>query len=237
MGKYLGPLAKLKLQSRRMRYLLLSDVHANAGALERVLTHAQGHGWDRVISLGDTVGYGDEAEATLDRLRALTPYVALRGNHEAALLKALSSDRARRVAPNYERTREQGWALSEANRSFIEAMTLSHLDDTWGAVHGALRDPWEYLLSVPVARANAPLMARPLYFVGHTHIPALFTRDISERWYGLVCRSESLAFSLKEGSAAFVNPGSVGQPRDGLGPSYGIYDDEAQRVDLLRLTP
>lgn len=162
---------------------------------------------------------------------------ALRGNHEAATLKALSGEKVQRVAPNYALTYEQAWSLSETNRRFIEAMTPTHLGSTWGAVHGALRDPWEYLVSVPVARANAPLMARPLYFVGHTHIPSIFTRDAPEsRWYGLTCRSENLSFRIKNGGATFVNPGSVGQPRDGLGPSYAVYDDGAQRVDIFLLS-
>lgn len=219
-----------------MRFLLLSDVHAHAGALEAVLAHAQAQGWDAVISLGDTVGYGPEPDAALDQLRSLQPYAALRGNHEALMTRVLSGQPPQHVAPNYEVTRDQAWALSDANRAFVNNMTLSHLDGTWGAVHGALREPWEYLLSVPVARANEPLMTRPLYFVGHTHIPAIFTRDAPQsRWYGLVCRSESLTFNLKPGSAAFVNPGSVGQPRDGLGPSYAIYDDAAQQATLFRL--
>ncbi len=216
-----------------MKYLLLSDVHANMRALEAVLTDAGKHGWDAVLFLGDAVGYGHEPNEVLDRLRALEPAVALRGNHEAVLLK-LAADPALRVAPNYEVTKAQTQELSSANRAFVEQTAVSHLGERWGAVHGALRTPWEYLISVPVARANEPRMARPLYFVGHTHVPAVFAKNAAGRWYSLVCRGE-LTFSLEPGGAAFVNPGSVGGPRDGLGASYGIYDDEAGRVTLYRL--
>ncbi len=219
-----------------MRYLLLSDVHANASALEAVLAHAHGHGWDALVSLGDSVGYGAEPDATLERLRSLSPLVTLRGNHEEALLRALAGGGVQRVAPNYALTYEQAQTLSATNRRFVEDTPLSHLATGWGAVHGALRDPWEYLLSVPVARANEPLMARPLYFVGHTHIPAVFVREARKpRWYGLVCRSASLAFTLEADSLAFVNPGSVGQPRDELGSSYAIYDDASRLVTFFRL--
>lgn len=220
-----------------MTYLLLSDVHANMGALEAVLTHAAGQGWnavsDPVLFLGDAVGYGREPNEVLDRLRELKLTIALRGNHEAVLLR-LAADPSLRVAPNYEVTKTQVDELSEANRAFVEQTTMSHLAEQWGAVHGALRTPWEYLISVPVARANEPRMERPLYFVGHTHVPAVFARNAAGRWYSLVCRGE-LVFNLEPGGAAFVNPGSVGGPRDGLGASYGLYDDEAGRVTLYRL--
>lgn len=219
-----------------MRYLLLSDIHASLAALESVLAHARRQGWDALISLGDIVGYGDEPNATLDLIRSLTPYVALLGNHEAALLSALTGDQTQLLAPNYERTRAQGLELTAPNLTFLRDMAASHLDENWGAVHGALREPWEYLVSVPVARVNEPLMLRPLYFVGHTHLPGVFTKDTPEtRWYSLVCRSETLSFTFKPGSVAFVNPGSVGQPRDGHGPSYAIYDEQARQVDFFRL--
>ncbi len=220
-----------------MRYLILSDIHANDQALEAILAHAAAHGWDAVVSLGDTLGYGTEAETTLERLRALRPYVALRGNHEAALLKVLAGEGEGRIPSNYVQTLEQGGRLSAANLEFVKAMVPSHLDFAWGAVHGALRKPWEYLISVPVARANEPLMVRPLYFVGHTHIPTIFTRDTPEsRWYSVGCRSAHLSFTLKPGANTFVNPGSVGQPRDGLGASYALYEDTTQHIDMFRLT-
>lgn len=226
----------IRLNLERMRYLLLSDIHAYVEALERVLAHAQHQVWDALISLGDTVGYGVAPNATLDLLRALSPYAALRGNHEAVLLEAFSGVQSRPLAPNYRRTSAQSAELSAVNRSFVEAMTMSHLDKGWGAVHGALRERWEYLVSVPVARANGPYMERPLYFVGHTHIPGIFARNVTEpRWYSLVCRSERLSFTLESGQVAFINPGSVGQPRDNLGPSYAIYDDTLKQVDIFRL--
>lgn len=218
----------------RVKYLLLSDVHANIGALEAVLAHAAGRGWDAVLFLGDAVGYGGAPNEVLDRLRGLAPAVSLRGNHEAMLLKFARTP-SLRAAPSYSVTRAQAATLSDANRAFVEGTVTVHLDGAWGAVHGALRAPWEYLVSVPVARANEPLMKRPLYFVGHTHIPAVFARNAAGRWTGLVCRGESLVFAPEPGGAAFVNPGSVGGPRDGLGASYGLYDGKTGRVSLFRL--
>lgn len=126
-----------------------------------VLTHAGKHGWDAVLFLGDAVGYGGEPNEVLDRLRELKPAVALRGDHEAVLLK-LAADPSLQVAPNYKSTETQVNRLSGANRAFVEQTAMSHLSERWGAVHGALRTPLEYLSSVPVARANEPLTARPL---------------------------------------------------------------------------
>lgn len=219
-----------------MRYLILSDVHAHAQQLEAVLAHAQTQGWDALIFLGDAVGYGAQPDEVLDRLRALAPCVALQGNHEAILLRALADGPSARVPPAYVETTRQAGALSAANLEFIKGFALMHLDAGWGAVHGALRKPWEYLVSIPVALANQPLMERPLYFVGHTHVPGIFCYDAqAARWYALSCRTQTLSFALRPGDAAFINPGSVAQPRDGLGPSYAIYDAQQQRVTLFRL--
>ena len=107
MGQVLEPpnqycdsvLSFSKLYLKGVKYLVLSDVHADIAALERVLEHAGRRGWDAVVSLGDTVGYGAEANAALDRLQALEPYVSLRGNHEAVLLQLLAEP-ALRVPPN-----------------------------------------------------------------------------------------------------------------------------------------
>lgn len=219
-----------------MRYLILSDIHAHAQQLEAVLAHARWQGWDALVFLGDAVGYGDQPGPVLDQLRDLAPYAALQGNHEATLLQALADGSAEQIPPAYRETVEQAAGLSAANLEFIKSLSTTHLDAEWGAVHGALRTPWEYLVSVPVARANAPLMARPLYFVGHTHVPGIFCRDAdTARWYALSCRGERLTFSLRPSDAVFANPGSVGQPRDGLGASYAIYDVQKQQLELFRL--
>lgn len=219
-----------------MRYLILSDVHAQRQRLEDVLAHAQGQGWDALIFLGDAVGYGDQPDEVLGRLQTLAPYVALQGNHEATLLRVLADGPATRVPPAYVETTRQAGMVSAANLEFIKGFVPTHLDAGWGAVHGALRKPWEYLVSIPVARANQPLMERPLYFVGHTHVPGIFCCQArTSRWYALSCRTASLSFALAPGDAVFVNPGSVGQPRDGLGPSYAIYDVQQQHITLFRL--
>lgn len=224
-----------------MRFLLLSDVHADAGALEAVLRHAQTRGWDRLIFLGDAVGRGDEPEAVVSQLAALKPYAALRGNHEVALLAALELDALTpnaqgTASPGYGSTRDHARQLSAPSLAFVRDLKEAHLDPSWGAVHGALRRPFEYLASVPVARANRPLMERPLYLVGHTHAPAVFSLGHAGGWRGLAFRAAATTFELPPGAATFFNPGAVSGPRDGVAAaSYAIFDEPRGRFEVFRL--
>jgi predicted phosphodiesterase len=228
---------------RGMRFLLLSDIHADAGALEAVLRHAQTRGWDHLIFLGDAVGRGDEPEAVVSSLAALKPYAALRGNHEAALLAALEpgapnlgTQAPGAASPGYGSARDHAQRLSEPNLAFLRDLKEVHLDTSWGAVHGALRRPFEYLASVPVARANQPLMQRPLYLVGHTHAPAVFSLGRAGGWRGVAFRAAATTFELPPGAATFFNPGAVSGPRDGVAAaSYAIFDEPRGRFEVFRL--
>jgi predicted phosphodiesterase len=213
----------------RMRYLIISDVHANEAALSAVLGSAQRAGWDEAIFLGDAIGYGDQPEAAVAQLSTLDLRAAVQGNHEAMLLPE-----GPRALPQ---TRKHASALSAQSLAFLAGLQPQYLSDTWGAVHGALRSPWEYLLSIPAARANQPLMRRSLYFVGHTHVPALFVFEPTrERWRTMTFRSEALSVTLEPGTQAFFNPGSVGLPRDGLdAASYAVFQEAERRLEVFRV--
>jgi len=220
-----------------VRLLLLSDIHAAEAALERVLADAERRGWDRLVFLGDAVGYGAEPEAVLQRLISLRPLVALQGNHELMLLQLLAGEEVHAV-PDIIRVLEgHAAALSDASLAFIRGLPLEHLNGDWAAVHGGLRDPWEYIISIPAARANLPHMRRPLYFVGHTHVPGAFLHHVeSGRWQARAFRSAENRLQLPEGARAFINPGAVGKARDGLpGAAYAIYDEKSRTVESYRL--
>ncbi|HEX7021286.1 MAG TPA: metallophosphoesterase family protein [Trueperaceae bacterium] len=226
-----------------MRYLILSDIHADIRALERVLWHAEAQTWDEMVVLGDLVGYGPEPEDTVQRIIGLRPKVALRGNHEAMVLAAARGEEVRGRRDIRWMAARQAQALSAASLAFLGALPLQHLETAWGAAHGALTNPWDYLISVPVARANEPEMKRPWYFVGHTHLPGAFWRKGTAQapardagWQRMSFRAPENRLQLPRGSRAFLNPGSVSLPRDGLRTgSYGIFDEDSGIFQVFRL--
>jgi predicted phosphodiesterase len=218
-----------------MRYLLLSDIHADQHALDTVLKHANEQGWDHLAFLGDAVGYGHQPEEVVQRLISLDPFIALQGNHEVMILNAAQGNTHGIPETMRALALDHAARLSSQSMHFLANLPQHQITDTWGAVHGALRQPWEYLISVPVARANQPLMHRPLYFVGHTHVPGAFMLQ-DGRWRPRTFKSSHERLDLQGVQAAFVNPGSVSNTRDEQhGMSYAIFDEPSMHVDVYRL--
>lgn len=225
-----------------MRYLLLSDVHANQVALDAVLAHARPQGWDEVLFLGDAVGYYADPEAVVRTLIELEPSVAVIGNHDHLLLE-LRDGRPGELAegtvvrPVLERHVE---ALSEESVAFLRAMERHHVSEGWEAVHGALVETWQYLAGVPQAEMNVPLMRRRLCLVGHTHVPKVIASVTGpgERrlWRTVSFPPDGGHYRLPPRASAFFNPGSVGQPRDGVPlASYGLFDVEKGLLQVVRV--
>lgn len=231
-----------------MRHLVLSDVHADASGLDRVLADAEGR-WDRLLLLGDLVGYGPEAAAVVRRLRELGPAALVRGNHEE-MMAALLDGRDPRAAPDIVRTLEDhAEALSDEERSWLLEAPLRHSEGSAPSGEAAARRatglalvhghpdperPFAYLLSVPAARAAAPHADRDLTFVGHTHVPGGFV-ERDGRWKPFPARRHETRATLPDGARAFLNPGSVSRARDGgPGGCYLIWDDETREVIVRR---
>jgi predicted phosphodiesterase len=203
-----------------VRILVVSDVHANIRALDAVLAAAGTV--DAVWHLGDVVGYGPDPDAVVERLHGLNA-VGVRGNHDAAAIggseiEEFNSD-ARRAM---EWTRER---ISRATREWLAALPQRHVVDDITLVHGSPRDPtWEYVTSAPVARANLAMLETPYCLHGHTHLPTVF-RDDDGR-IELISPAPGSAVQL-DGRRALLNPGSVGQPRDGhTTASYVVVDTD-----------
>jgi predicted phosphodiesterase len=222
-----------------MRHLILSDIHANHIALEAVLAHADHQGWDRLVFLGDAVGYGAQPEEVVRALRELEPAVALCGNHELMVLKLAEGERIRERGAVADIARRHSEELSEESLDFLRNLELEAVREGWAAVHGALRKPWEYIISVPSARMNEPLMKRDLYFIGHTHVPVAYIRTMTagrQRWQVVSCSQDHTAIKLEANQRAFINPGSVGQPRDGRSlASYAIFREDSRCVEVFRV--
>ncbi|MFH0751227.1 MAG: metallophosphoesterase family protein [Chloroflexota bacterium] len=212
-----------------MRVAVLSDIHANLPALDAVLA-ALGD-VDAVWQLGDVVGYGPHPDEVVARLREIGA-TGVRGNHDVAALGLLDVEwfnpaarravewTARRISPE-----TRAWLASLPEREELGEMTL---------VHGSPRDPtWEYIMTTPDARANLAAFATPYCLYGHTHVPAAWRED-GGRVQPL--RPSHGSALLLDGRRLLLNPGSVGQPRDGDARAGAlVLDTEARSVTWHRV--
>jgi diadenosine tetraphosphatase ApaH/serine/threonine PP2A family protein phosphatase len=198
-----------------MRFLILSDIHANLTALEAVLSAAEGR-WERAVCLGDVVGYGPDPNEVVDRVRTLSS-ATIRGNHDKAASGIESADDFNPVARAAAVwTREQ---LRPENLEFLQKLPKGPVEqDGVALVHGAVYDEDEYVFAP--AQALDGLLDSPsrVTFFGHTHFQGGFAfRDNSLEVLQL--RPEPgasfAALQLDPDTRYLLNPGSIGQPRDG----------------------
>lgn len=214
-----------------MRYLVLSDVHANLPALDAVIGHAKKQGFDATIFLGDAVGYYPHAEEAVQRLIELDPAVRILGNHDSALLELVSGDQSDHWAAGIVMNvlERQLVTLSGDSLRFLHALVPRHAQSGFEAAHGALVQPWDYLSTVTAAQANVGLMTEKLLFVGHTHVPKVFatvSHGPHELWRTVTFRERGgSSYRLPPLARVIANPGAVGQPRDQIPlASYCILD-------------
>jgi diadenosine tetraphosphatase ApaH/serine/threonine PP2A family protein phosphatase len=191
-----------------MRVAVLSDIHSNLAALDAVLEDLGEV--DRIWVLGDIVGYGPDPDAVVARLREREA-IAVRGNHDAAAIGQLDAsafnDDARAAVEWTRRT------LGAEARAWLDGLPERREVEDFTLVHGSPRDPlWEYLFSVPVARRNLAAFTTRHCLVGHTHVPLVFREG--EDGVELLAPGDGSALDLDE-RRTILNPGGVGQPRDG----------------------
>ena len=192
-----------------MRIAVLSDVHGNLPALEAVLEALRPY--DAVWQLGDVVGYGPQPDEVVALLAAENA-VGVRGNHDSAAIGDLETDSFNDDArAAVEWTAER---IKPATRRWLAALPLRTIDEPFTLVHGSPRDPtWEYVYSAAIARANLSAFDTDHCLVGHTHVPVVF-RERKSGGVETTIAKEGTTIAI--GSARLiVNPGSVGQPRDG----------------------
>ena len=211
-----------------MRIAVLSDIHSNLLALDAVLA-AIGT-VDAVWHLGDVVGYGPDPDAVVGRLRSIGA-TGVKGNHDAAAVGGSEIDWF-----NPDARRAMEWTRTTINRAtsaWLEALPQTISGGEWTLVHGSPREPlWEYVTSVPVARANLAVLESRVGLHGHTHLPVAFVEDDGR--IDVVSPGDGSVLELR-GRRALVNPGSVGQPRDGdPRSSYLILDTDADTVTWHR---
>ena len=219
-----------------MRALILSDIHANLEALEAVLDDAQARGgFDVIWCLGDTVGYGPDPGACIDRIREFE-LVAVAGNHDHAavgLIDASDFNDAAKFAAKW--TANQ---VDSEQSDYLKSLPMVSVQDQFTLVHGSLRDPIvEYLLDRNSAAGTLALMETSYCLVGHSHIPFLCCEIEENPEY-----PEFTEFPEDEPVALgrerrIINPGGVGQPRDrDSRPSYALFDSDQTAIQRHRVT-
>ncbi len=216
-----------------MRCLVIADVHANLAAFQAVLRDAAP--FEEIWCLGDLVGYGPDPNECIALLREW-PHLAIAGNHDwAAVGKVDLEDFNPGARAAGEWTARQ---LKGENRRFLEGLALQQERGEFCLVHGSVRSPiWEYVDNTRVAAENLALQPTRYCLVGHTHTPVMYTesKGILSRTRTAHMRGERSAIVLDD-RKAMLNPGSVGQPRDGdRRASYALLDPESGRVEVRRV--
>jgi diadenosine tetraphosphatase ApaH/serine/threonine PP2A family protein phosphatase len=197
-----------------MRVAAISDVHANLPALEAVLTAIDAAGVDEIWCLGDVVGYGADPDACTELVRERCA-LCLVGNHDLAVLGALDVEAfSEAAAAAVSWTRE---AIAESSLTFLRELEPNAQREGMALFHASPRDPiWEYVLSAE--QADACLDAHParIALIGHSHVSLFFMRP-TERTMGEIRGAQAGDDTLLDlgRDEWLVNPGSVGQPRDG----------------------
>lgn len=215
-----------------MRYLIISDVHANRHALDAVVADATALGFDATLCLGDLVGYGADPGAVIAAVTALAPVAMVRGNHDKVCVglepATLFNDSARAAAEWTERV------LSNDERRTLRALPKGprRVSTEIEICHGAPFDEDFYVFdAVDAGRAMEAASAR-LCFCGHTHLPGAFSQPHDP----LVYIEATGMLQLPRQGPALINVGSVGQPRDGdPRASYGLLDTAAGTLALRRV--
>jgi predicted phosphodiesterase len=214
-----------------MKIAVLADIHSNLAALDAVLKSLGSV--DVVWHLGDVVGYGPEPDGVVERLTEIGS-IGIRGNHDDA---ACGGDTIWDFNPLARRAAE--WTrsrITDRTRAYLDGLqeVLVPEGSDFTLVHGSPSHPiWEYLISIEAARRNMGSFSTPYCLVGHTHVPLVFRSDRGRIRAMPVENGSVLAL---DGRPSILNPGSVGQPRDGRpAASYLVVDTAAATATWHRV--
>jgi predicted phosphodiesterase len=219
-----------------MRYLIISDIHSNMTALDAALASADGK-WEQAVCLGDLVGYGPDPNEVIDRVRSLGA-VTIRGNHDKAIAGVEDIDDfnpVARAAVMWTRDR-----LRPENREFLQHLAQGPKRvDGFSIVHGSVYDEDEYVYAPELAVEDLRNALTPVTFFGHTHLQGGFTlhgEDVRALHTTPAANRESSSITIESATTYLLNPGSIGQPRDGNPRAgFAIADFETGTVEFWRI--
>lgn len=216
-----------------MRYGILGDIHANLCALETVLAALEKENVEKILSVGDIVGYGAAPRECIAMVREVGTTVVM-GNHDAACV-----DRLDMMYFNPYAKAAVQWTqgeLGDVEKTWLESLPLeTHLEHC-SVAHGTLYRPelFDYIQTPQDADPSLDIMPLPVCFVGHTHVPVTLMRLRDDPTRTAYTTDDEV--DVEEAHRALVNVGSVGQPRDeDRRTGYAVYDSDAPRVWIRRL--
>lgn len=224
-----------------MRYLILSDIHANLEAFSAVREHSSSIGWDSILCLGDMTGYNPNPNEAVDEIRKYHDsgrlVGAILGNHDNVVIgreDPYNFNEKAKFAALWHKER-----VRADNKEFLSGLDDALLiDENLFIVHGSPVDPNEYLTLLFQAAISFRAMKDEginLCFNGHTHVPCVFSLDGDEVEKETLSK-EQTSIRLKPEKFYIINPGSVGQPRDGdPRSSYMIFDTGTSVVTHFRI--
>jgi diadenosine tetraphosphatase ApaH/serine/threonine PP2A family protein phosphatase len=214
---------------------LFADIHANRQAFSACLEFARGHGAERIICLGDYVGYGADPEWAVETVMDLVDNgaLAVRGNHDNAV-GALAETMNAEAQAAIEWTRGR---LSAPQRRFLADLPLMIDEDDRLYVHSEASSPakWRYVLSTADAGRSLMATAAHVTFCGHVHKPALYSISVTGKMTSFVPTS-GVTVQLLPGRRWLIILGSVGQPRDGdPAASFAMFDTNSREITWCRV--
>ncbi len=218
-----------------MRYFVISDIHANLQALETVLEQGRGLSYDKMLVLGDLVGYGADPNQVVERIRDIKPDALIRGNHDKVGSGIESPEGFNAVARSAIRWTYD--ALTPANREWLAALPAGPIavDETIEICHGTPFDEDAYVFDDLDALRAIHASQRRLCLFGHTHVQVGYALESEQFLLTSADEHRPLTIPLANGSRHLVNPGSVGQPRDGdARAGYALVDTDKQEVTIYR---
>jgi len=204
-----------------MRYAILGDIHGNLAAFQTVLRDIDIRGgFDKIWCLGDVVGYGPDPHECIELLRQYE-HLCVAGNHDWAAIGNIDTLDFNPDAA--QACRWTGQRLAEEDIDYLQSLSLILCEEDFTLVHGSPREPlWEYILSIEAAQDSFAYFGTAFCLVGHSHAPLVFEciDDV------IVYKEFADGADLQLGeNRLIINPGGVGQPRDGdPRASYAVYD-------------
>lgn len=214
-----------------MRYAIISDIHGNLAALEKVLEQIEKEKCDKIVCLGDIVGYGPYPNECVSLIKKNCEF-CLMGNHDHAALGLTDTTYFNSFAKTaIVWTRK---VLSDESKEFLADLPMQKSENDILFVHATPCEPveWDYVLSSIDAMQNFQCFREPVCFVGHSHVPIIFSHH--GNYEITACRDQTK--NLSKASRYIINVGSVGQPRDGDPKSaFVFFDTDTFAYQLVRI--
>ncbi|MCP5054476.1 MAG: metallophosphoesterase [bacterium] len=218
-----------------MKYLIFSDIHSNLESFEALLQLETAKSADKLLFLGDLVGYGANPEESINLFRGLDATFCIRGNHDKVIADLESSSLFNPVAAfSAEWSKIQ---ISPDNQTFLKQLRKGPevIDHFITLCHGSTFDEDYYVFSMFEAVESFKFMDTSIGFFGHTHFPVIYL--LRNEKIDIVPLSEDTKIKLDPNTRYLLNPGSIGQPRDkNPKPSYIMFDSARKEVQFSRFT-